>query len=44
LHCNHEQVYYISSLKSIIMTNVDLVKQAYASFATGNVEAVLAVF
>ena len=26
------------------MTNVDLVKQAYSSFATGNVEAVLAVF
>ena len=26
------------------MTNVDLVKQAYAGFAAGNVEAVLAVF
>ena len=26
------------------MTNVDLVKQAYSNFATGNVEAVLAVF
>lgn len=26
------------------MTNVDLVKQAYSGFATGNVESVLAVF
>lgn len=26
------------------MTNVDLVKQAYSNFATGNVEAVLAIF
>ncbi len=26
------------------MTNVDLVKQGYSDFATGNVEAVLAVF
>lgn len=26
------------------MTNLDLVKQAYSNFATGNVEAVLAVF
>jgi len=26
------------------MTNVDLVKQAYSNFSTGNVEAVLAVF
>jgi hypothetical protein len=26
------------------MTNVDLVKQAYSNFATGNVEAVLALF
>ncbi len=26
------------------MTNVDLAKQAYADFATGNVEAVLAIF
>jgi len=26
------------------MTNVDLVKQAYSNFASGNVEAVLAIF
>jgi ketosteroid isomerase-like protein len=26
------------------MTNVDIVKQGYSNFATGNVEAVLATF
>ncbi len=35
---------YKNSLKNIIMTNVDLVKQAYADFATGNVPGVLAIF
>jgi ketosteroid isomerase-like protein len=39
-----EHLYIIQSLNTIIMTNVDLVKKAYSSFATGNVEAVLAVF
>ncbi len=31
-------------MTTAIMTNVDLAKEAYSNFATGNVEAVLAVF
>jgi len=34
----------LSSLKCMVMTNVELVKQGYSNFASGNMEAVLATW